>query len=66
MEDNNVIAQSEIILVGKSPVILVEKSLEELIKMLGDNSAFISITDVEGKQYIFPKAVVKMISGYAK
>jgi len=61
MSENKTVPFTEFILTGKGPVIKVEMKLDDAKKLLMNQEAFIALIDVDGLNYLVPKAVIKAL-----
>jgi len=66
MSENQTVPFTEIVLTGKSPIIKVEKTIDEVQRMIFDKSPVVAITAVDGLHYVLPKMIIKFIRSYGK
>ena len=61
MSENQTVPFTTLVLIGKGEEIKMEKSLNEVLKMMTDPSPFILFTDVKEMHYALPKSAIKII-----
>ena len=66
MSENKTVPFTEFILTGKGPVIKVEMTLEDAKVLLTNQEPFISLIDIDGLNYLVPKAVIKALRSDGK
>jgi len=62
MENNEKKFITTLVLIEDGREIEIEKSMNEILKEMGDETAFLKITDVNGLHYLIPKMVIKFIT----